>query len=201
MRGWGLMWWQRWSVDLRAAEPPGDLTWQAPGVRRSSLWEFPSWCERLQREQAPSRLAVSSPKPWWTWTWPCAWEGWKLASQRVGRPGRKGTPGWGDAARVPPGCLGPSVSSPDTSPFPHASGSRDELTQQLSTEGDSWGSRPPCAPSISLLLLSPQCSSILQKRVTCSSDLEGLWPSGIPLPQRSPRQGKSWKTLWLSLGE
>lgn len=38
-------------MDLRAAELPGDLTWQAPGVRRSSLWEFPSWCERLQREQ------------------------------------------------------------------------------------------------------------------------------------------------------
>ena len=68
----------------------------------------------------------------------------------------------------------PEVSSPDTSPFPHASGFRDGLTQQLSTEGDSWGSRLPRAPSISLLLPSPQCLSILQKRVTCSSDLEDL---------------------------
>ena len=40
-------------MGLRAAEPPGDLMWQAPGVRHSSLWEFPSWPERLQREQAP----------------------------------------------------------------------------------------------------------------------------------------------------
>ena len=94
----------------------------------------------------------------------------------------------GDAAGVPPGCLSPSALDKTRGQFSRheplsgASGFREGLTQPLSTEGDSWGSRLPCVPSISLLLPSPQCSSILQERFTCSFDLEGL-PSEIPLPQ------------------